>query len=136
MPAAVLDASFAIAMVLDDEVADETLVQKVVDEGAIVATHWRLEVANALTTSVRRKRIGSARREAALMSLDALSLAIDPHAPSFAFAELVTLADRHGLTVYDAAYLELAIRTSLPLASLDRGLRTAAIREGVVVLPA
>jgi predicted nucleic acid-binding protein len=64
-----------------------------------------------------------------------LPIATDMRAGPDAWADILPLADRHRLTVYDAAYLELALRRKLPLASLDAELRAAGVREGVAVLP-
>ena len=81
--------------------------------------------------AVRRKRISAARPAAIMADLDALPITIDAAATVRAWAATFALAERHGLTVYDAAYLELALRMGAMLASLDRELIWAARREGV-----
>lgn len=138
MPPIVLDASLAIALVAGEEGvdADGTAIGHLVDRGAIVPVLWRLEVANALAMSVRSKRMSAKDRSDALADLDDLAIETDEMAPSLAFTTLSDLAARHRLTVYDAAYLELALRTGYALGSLDRDLRAAARRDGIVVLPA
>lgn len=78
---------------------------------------WRLEVANSLQTGVRRGRISAEFRDAALTDLALLNMAIDPDTDTFAWSATLRLAERFGLTLYDAAYLELAHRLTLPLTS-------------------
>jgi predicted nucleic acid-binding protein len=85
----------------------------------VVPALWRLEIANSLTMAVRRGRIDSEFRHAALGDLAMLEITTDPHTDSSAWGETLQLADQCGLTLYDAAYLELAIRRRLPLATLD-----------------
>lgn len=124
----VLDASLALAWLFDDECtpAVDAVLVNVVAHGARVPELWRLEVANALQMAVRRKRIDTTFRDQALQRLAALPIAIDPDTNHHAWASTLRLADSFDLTLYDAAYLELAQRYSLPLASLDRELRAAA----------
>ena len=82
-------------------------------------TLWRLEVANSLTVAVRRGRIDANFRHAALADLALLDITTDDHTDVHAWGETLNLADRFQLAVYDAAYLELAERRSIPLATLD-----------------
>ena len=100
----------------------------------MVPAHWLTEVANALQMGVRRGRFDAGRLEESLNALAELAISREPSAFVSAVAA-VLLASRHDLTVYDAAYLELALRQRLPLATLDRELAAAARREGVEVLP-
>ena len=124
----VLDASLAVAWFFADErtAAVNAVLSEVTVGGARVPGLWRLEVANTLQMAVRRKRIDAAFRDEAVQRLAALPIVIDPDTNQHAWAATLLLADRFGLTVYDAAYLELAQRHALPLASLDRELRAAA----------
>lgn len=134
----VLDSSITLAWLFEDErtpAADEVL-QRVVENGAVAPSLWRLEVANGLQTAVRRGRIDPAFRDASIADLQALMVAVDPEAHARAWADTLELAARHGLTLYDAAYLELAQRRRLPLAALDRELRAAADVNGVELLGA
>ncbi len=133
----VLDSSATLAWIYSDEVSDalQQLFVLVADSGALVPALWRLEVANSLTAAVRRGRIDAAFRDAALRDLALLDIAIDPQTDDHAWASTLHLADRFRLTLYDAAYLDLARRHSLPLASLDEELRAAAHAAGVEVLP-
>ncbi len=134
----VLDSSITLAWLFEDErtpAADEVL-QRVVENGAVAPSLWRLEVANGLQTAVRRGRIDPAFRDASIADLQALTVAVDPETHARAWADTLELAARHGLTQYDAAYLELALRRRLPLATLDRELRAAAEVHGVELLGA
>ncbi len=132
----VLDASVTLAWFYGDEWSAErdALLSRVAVEGAWAPSHWPLEVANTLLQGVRRGRYDARMRDAALANLAALPIAIDPETSTRAWAEALDLAARHALTVYDACYLELAMRRGLPLATMDRALRVAAEAEGVPLL--
>lgn len=131
----VLDASLAVAWLFDDECtpAIDAVLSRVAAAGARVPGLWRLEVGNALQTAVRRGRIDAAFRDQALRRLGALPIAVDPATDAHAWTTTLQLADRFGLTVYDAAYLELAQRDALPLASLDHALRAGARTLGLTL---
>jgi uncharacterized protein (TIGR03382 family) len=92
---------------------------------------WPLEVANALVVLVRRRRLGEDDRQAALGWLRGLRLRFDHEMSALALTRLSELAAAHGLSVYDAAYLELALRRGLVLGCKDGPLRRAAKRSGV-----
>jgi predicted nucleic acid-binding protein len=132
----VLDSSATLAWIYGDETTDaiRAVFDMVADAGAIVPALWRLEVANSLTVAVRRNRIDAEFRRAALADLVLLDIATDQHTDNNAWAETLKLADRYRLTLYDAAYLELAQRTKLPLATLDRDLDAAARTAGTTTL--
>ena len=132
----VLDSSATLAWIYSDEVNEEVrqLFDTVAETGAVVPALWRLEVANSLTVAVRRGRIDAEFRRAALDDLALLDVTTDPHTDTHAWAETLRLADRFELTLYDAAYLELAHRRGLPLATLDQELRAAASTLGLRVL--
>jgi predicted nucleic acid-binding protein len=103
-------------------------------DGFWVPELWRWEVANVLQMNVKRGRHGAAFRDAALLDLGLLSIHVDAEAGRQAWGPTVRVAERHGLTVYDAAYLELALRRGVPLATLDEDLRAAAEAEKVRLL--
>ena len=92
---------------------------------------WPLEVANALIVLVRRKKLTEAERQIGLGWLRGLPLRIDHEMASLAFSRLSDLATAHQLSIYDAAYLELAQRRKLALACTDGPLRKAAKQSGV-----
>jgi len=132
----ILDSSATLAWIYGDEITEaiRRVFDAIVDNGALVPTLWRLEVANSLTMAVRRRRIDSDFRRAALADLALLDITTDQQTDSYAWTDTLNLADRFQLTVYDAAYLELAQRRVLPLATLDQDLRNAAMAIGVEVL--
>jgi predicted nucleic acid-binding protein len=99
-----------------------------------VPSHWHLEIANALLVAVRRKLMTEAHRQSGLTLLAQLRLVIDDETSSSAFTTISDLAVKYSRSAYDAAYLELARRKSLPLGSRDEPLRAAAKRVGVAVL--
>lgn len=92
----------------------------------VVPALWSFEVANSLLVLFRRKRILADERDRALDALGRLPLEVDDQGCRSAFAATSELAVKHGLSVYDATYLELAIRRKLPLASRDASLAKAA----------
>jgi predicted nucleic acid-binding protein len=132
----VLDSSITLAWYFRDEQtpAARAVLQQVAESGAVVPALWRFEVPNGLQMAVRRKRVDTEFRDRALMHLATLAIAIDSESEAQAFAATVGLADRHGLTVYDASYLELAQRRRLELATHDRDLARAARAELVAVI--
>ena len=128
MSRCVLDASAAIAMALQDEatVEDDALLDQIADMGATVTGLWHLEVANVLLMAERRKRLTPSERLATLSKLGALPIIVDTEISRQAWGRTTGLAEVHCLTIYDASYLELAIRLVLPLATRDKELLLAA----------
>ncbi len=98
---------------------------------AVVPSIWHLEVANGLWVAERRRRLRPADAARFLALVEGLDLQVDPLTSSQALRETLALARKSSLAVYDAAYLELAMREGLPLATLDQGLRRAAVALGV-----
>jgi predicted nucleic acid-binding protein len=131
----VVDASMTLAWYFEDEQTPACLqiLRDVSLEGAIVPAHWRLEVASGFQAALRRKRITLAFRDASLRDLGTLAISTDVETDRQAWTRTLHLADRFGLTVYDAAYLELADRLALPLATGDGPLARAAAAHGVAV---
>jgi predicted nucleic acid-binding protein len=132
----VLDSSVTLAWHFADERSEalDAVLTHVAQFGAVVPSLWRLEVANGLQMAVRRKRIDTAFRDASLDALQDLAIKIDSETSQQAWSTTLGLADRYQLTLYDAAYLELAQRLRLPLATLDQALRAAAIAVAVPLL--
>ncbi len=132
----VLDSSVALAWCFEDERTPATLavLEQVMSEGAVTPSLWPLEVLNALMSAQRRKRVTPAQRQLLAEGLQSLPVRLDHESAAQAWTMTQQLADKHGLTLYDAAYLELAERLSLPLATLDRELRAAANAINVPVL--
>lgn len=133
----VVDGSFAVAIYLPDETSPDfdDVILRIAEAGAVAPVHWRAEVANALNMAVRRSRIERSGREKILEKLVQLGIEIDPETNDHIWGTTLRLADLYGLTVYDAAYLELAQRLRVPLATLDTALAAAARKAGVEVLP-
>lgn len=133
----VIDASIVLAWALPDEAVDgvNAILRRSTEATFWVPGHWRAEVANALLMSERRNRISLEGVARLAVVIEALDVAVDHEGMCDVLRRVMPLARAHGLTVYDALYLELAERTGLPLASLDGDLLTAAAEVGVKTLP-
>ena len=129
----VIDASITLAWCFDDEAteAKDAIAERVQSHGAIVPQHWRLEVANGLLQGERRKRLTLAQSAASIELVSSLPVDVDRETGERAWRETLALARSEQLTAYDAAYLELALRRGLPLATLDKELAAAAKKAGV-----
>jgi len=132
----VLDSSATLAWVYTDETTESIreVFERVNESGAWVTALWRFEVGNVLEMGIRKGRHDVTFRDSTFADLALLPIHLDPETDRHAWSATARLAERHRLTTYDAAYLELAQRRGLPLASLDRDLQAAAESEGVVVL--
>lgn len=129
----VLDASTVLSWALEDEshpVAGEALL-RVESEDGLAPALWWFEIRNALLANERRNRISAAAITAFLRRLSQLPIHVDRSPDE---EQLLGLARRHRLTVYDAAYLELARRKGTTLATLDQPLARAARAEHVTLL--
>ena len=131
----VIDSSAALSWCFEDEAspASDALFERVRDRGAVVPGLWHLEVANVLLQAERRGRIATGDVATRLELIAELPITTDDETTARAWREILALARAEGLTAYDAAYLELAIRRGLPLQTRDRALATAARRCGVAV---
>jgi predicted nucleic acid-binding protein len=130
----VLDGSVALAWCFRDEKAPypDAVLDALAAHEAVVPAVWPYEVANALLVGERRKRSTGADTSAWLQFLRQLPVTVDEVPVTRAWERLLELARTHGLSAYDAAYLELALRLSVPLATLDRRLQAAATAAGVM----
>jgi predicted nucleic acid-binding protein len=128
----VLDASITACWAFQDEDHPDARLafHQMRSEEAVVPSLWWFEVRNILVVNERRRRIAESDTAAFLLSLSRLRIRID-RAPDE--GTVLRLARTHRLSVYDAAYLELAQREGLPLATLDADLKQAAADEGVVL---
>ena len=134
----VLDCSVTMTWLFEHEATKDTdaLLGMLSGPGkAIVAQHWVLEVGNVLLGAERSKKKTPADTTLFLNLLSKLAIESDVHTEQYATTTTLALGRRHQLSSYDAAYLELAMRLGLPLASLDKNLRKAAQAEGIPVLP-
>lgn len=125
-----------LTWMFDEEATTATreIQSRLQDEAAVVPGLWMLEVANALAMAEKRKRSTAAQSDKFLKMLAALDIDVDHEFASRAFGPLLSFCRDHGLTSYDAAYLDLAARRRLPLATLDRQLATAAKKIRIPVL--
>jgi len=132
----VLDASMALAWLFEDKRGpiEQAILDRAKIEGATVPSIWRLEIANVLHYAILRRRCTAAFATANLADLDRLAVVLDDETNRHAWGKTRDLAHEHRLSVYDATYLELALRRELPLASRDRDLNRAAGRAHVEVL--
>ena len=132
----VLDASLTLASIMRDEATEaaQAAMLRVVRGGAHVPSLWRLEVANVLRNAIRRGRCDAAFADKALEDLDALSITVDAQTDIRAWSATLALSREEDLTLYDAAYLELALRLDATLLSSDKALVAAARRRGLEVV--
>ena len=132
----VVDCSMTMAWFFQDEATPETnaVLARLRQDGATAPALWPLEVANVLAGGERRGRITQADTAGFLTLLRSLPITVDDETPRRAWNDILTLARAHRLTAYDAAYLELALRLGLPLATLDTDLRAAAAALGLTIL--
>ncbi|MEJ7638208.1 MAG: type II toxin-antitoxin system VapC family toxin [Singulisphaera sp.] len=128
----ILDNSVAMVWGFDDEAEPyaEALLGLMPTARAYVPTLWPLEVANVLLVGERRKRISPADSAKFLSLLGTFPITVDDETTARAWGDTLNVARAQGLSVYDAAYLELAMRRGLPLATLDDRLKAAAIAVG------
>jgi predicted nucleic acid-binding protein len=132
----VLDSSVALAYCFDEEMTPQifAIFDRVIEEGIVVPSLWRYEVANVLALAERRGRVMSGFPKIAFDRFGKISIVLDEESDEQAWTTTIRLAALYTLTVYDAAYLELAQRRRLPLATLDAALARAAKAAGVETL--
>ncbi|MBI4563517.1 MAG: type II toxin-antitoxin system VapC family toxin [Planctomycetes bacterium] len=132
----VIDGSMTMAWCFADEATPPShrIQERLEHQGAVVPSHWPLEVANVLALAEKHRRITPAKSGQFLSLLEMLDIEVDGETSERVFSHVLPLCRRHGLTSYDAAYLELAIRRGIPLASLDVDLLRGARSLGIEVL--
>ena len=137
MSACVIDASLALSWCFEDEATPQTdlLFEYVRDEGAVVPNLWHLELGNVLLQAEKRKRITAEDVATRLRLISILPITTDHETSAKAGQDTLSIARVEGLTMYDAAYLELAIRLGAPLLTRDERLIHAARRRGVALHP-
>jgi predicted nucleic acid-binding protein len=134
MASLVIDASAILPWCFDDEAIAYTeglLNRCAAGEEVMVASVWPLEITNGLLFAQRRGRVTAERVEQFLVQILRLRMHVEPFTTQQAVRDVKQLAQTHQLTAYDAAYLELALRYNLPLATLDIELKQAACAVGV-----
>jgi predicted nucleic acid-binding protein len=129
----VLDGSVALAWCFPDEAAPypQSVLDALARAQAVVPSLWTLEVANVWLVSERRKRCTHSDIAHWASFLEALPIVVDDETTSRAWADTLSLARAQNLSVYDATYLELALRRKLPIATLDSKLKRAAEAVGI-----
>jgi len=132
----VLDCSMTMAWVFPDEATASTaaLRDSLLRESAVAPALWPMEVANVLLVATRRGRVAEEEWGQIRTDLAALPIEIDSVSYDRVLGSALPLANEHEISVYDAIYLELALRLGLPLATLDKKLGTAGKAAGVRVL--
>lgn len=133
----VLDASLTLSWCFADEAdaAAWAVLTAIERDGAVVPSLWPVEVANGLARAERRGRLSRPTADAFLHALEALAIGVDGATHRRAFDDMLGLAREHRVTAYDACYIELALRAGLPLATVDAGMRAAARRLGLAIVP-
>ena len=132
----VLDASIALSWCFQDEATDATmtLLRSLECSTAYVPELWSLEVGNILISAEKKHRISYAKIAEFLALIENLSIEVDHETSIRGFREILSLAHSEKLTTYDAAYLELAMRLGIPLATKDHALQNAAKKVGIECL--
>jgi predicted nucleic acid-binding protein len=136
IPALVLDASLVLAWALPDEATaySDAVLSTVASSAALVPDLWPHEIANGLLMAQKRGRCTTAQRMAFVEELLRLPIEVDVSSARAILDGQATLAERYGLTAYDAAYLDLALRRGIALATQDNAMKAAAVKAGVVVV--
>lgn len=133
----VLDASMMLNWYFQDECRPaDTLVRRVASEDVVVPAHWQAEVANGILIGERRGRSVPSHMPRIFDLLKVMRVTVDEEGGFHALDRILPLARAHRLTIYDAIYLELAERSGLALATLDRALAVAARSVGIEALGA
>lgn len=134
----VLDASVALGWIADEPPSRYAvkIKQDLLSEGrAVVPALWHLEMANWFAIAARRGVIDESQESILLTALDGIiARAIETDVTAVSVRQALTTASRFQLSAYDAAYLDLAVRETLPLATLDQKLRLAAKKAGLELL--
>lgn len=132
----VIDASLTLSWYFDDESTEigDTVMEQVARDGAVVPILWRYEVANAFLKAIRRKRVDAAYRDASLAELRLLPIIVDTSGEEVTWTTTLGISDRFGLSIYDAAYVELAHRRAMALATGDRAMSRAAQALSISVI--
>ena len=134
----IIDSSMALSWCFEDERDADAVasLQRVAEAGARAPALWPIEIANGLLMAQRRGRVAADKRRQLLVFLQQLPVTVDAETAARAWDSGSQLAEQHQLTVYDALYLELALRSGLPLATRDRALQSAAVAAGAQVFSA
>jgi predicted nucleic acid-binding protein len=133
----VFDASVCVAWCFEDETTEwvtNLFLRISGDDHLIVPAHWPAEISNTFLQAQRRKRVTSNQVDGFWNQLARLPFAAEPPFSLSLAKDVLRLSEKHSLTAYDGAYLELAMRNRIPLATLDTQLATAAKKEQITLL--
>ena len=133
----VADASVTLAWCFEDEATDwtDSLLDRLrAGDRIMVPAHWPTEISNGMVLALRRKRIQPGRPALFWDALAILPIGVEPPLSPLQAKAVLALCALHGLTAYDATYLELAKRKDLPLATLNTDLIRAASAEGIALV--
>jgi predicted nucleic acid-binding protein len=135
MTRVVVDASVALAWCFPDEISTEAdrILANLKGKSILVPAVWALEIANAILVGERRKRLKQPEILRFVVLIESLPILEDQQSVTDRINNVLPLARVHGLSAYDAAYLDLAARHNTPLATLDVALQKAARRAGIAV---
>ncbi len=136
MKAFVLDCSVTMAWCFEDEANEETehALALLEEMTAIVPPIWSIEVMNALRVAERKNRIDISSADKFICFLNDLPIHLDTSFSHLFNEKILTISRKHSLSTYDAAYLEIALRSNIPMISFDKDLCVAAKKEGVKLL--
>jgi predicted nucleic acid-binding protein len=131
----VVDNSVVMTWCFADEANDyaDQVLDSLVQVQAVVPAIWPLEVGNVLLVAQRRQRLAPAAVPQFLAMLNQLNIQVEQESPQRMFTEILNLARECQLSTYDASYLDLAMRSGLPIATLDKALRKAALKMEVPI---
>ena len=134
----VLDNSVAMCWLLETSKTShqnyaERVLKSLIDANVLVPNLWHLETTNVLLGAEKRGELSIGEVEGFIAQLEGLPISVDPLTANQSFTHILSLSRAYNLSSYDAAYLELTIRESIPLASLDKNLLEAAKKSGVAI---
>lgn len=131
----VLDTSVSMAWCFTEELDEyaQAVLDALGNDQALVPQLWPLETANVLVLSERKRRLTEKESQRYLNFLSALPIIVDAHTSDRATASILSAARQSGLTAYDAAYLELALREAIPIATRDKAVLNACKKAGIKV---
>jgi len=134
----VLDASLFIAWLVTEELpsANTRIYETVPANVLVVPSHWPIEISNALRSRMRAGQLSVTEFQSIMERFDQLTVHVHPPLELDEILPFANFALTHNLTTYDAAYVQLALGRNIPLATLDRAMRTAAQRLNIPLLPA
>jgi|SRR5277367_2761070 predicted nucleic acid-binding protein len=133
----VFDASVCVAWCFEDETTEWVTNLFLPLSGAdriIVPAHWPVEISNTFLQALRRKRVISSQVERFWDQLARLPFAVESPLSASQAKNVLRVSEKHSLTAYDGAYLDVAMRNRIPLATLDAALANAAKKEQVTLL--